>query len=293
HLPRDRDRFSPGRYQGSVQIFEGERLFATIPLEIELLDAYLPDENASVVWMYCDGYEKYFPQLDEQELTRMIKFDGKRHRIDISGGFSVNRTAFDEDNLKEYLPYLDGTAYTAGQGYQGPGQGEGEFLFPIGMYGANVLGQNAVDVQKQSDLWVNWFDKYAPESKYFWYLIDEPGPESYEWIKERAGWIKKNQGPGERLPVFTTAGFHEELDDYIDFWAAYNGVDLDKRDYVEEKGGEYWFYNGNRPRYGSVILEGAAVDLRVNSWIMSKYDVPVHFIWHGTHWQHNRQGPKG
>src|SRR5690606_27399134 len=229
----------------------------------------------------------------ENELNRMIKFEAKRHRVDMTGGFRANRAFFDEGMLTDYLPYLTGTAYTERKGYRGPGQGVGEYLFPIGMYGANVLGHSAKVVQVQSDLWVNWFAKNAPDVKYFLYLIDEPRPDSYDWIKERAGWIKNNDGPGSRLPVFTTTGFNDALDDYIDYWAAYDGVDLDKQDYVEGKGGEHWFYNGNRPRYGSIMLEGAAVDLRVNSWIMYKYDVPVHFIWHGTHWRHNHQGPKG
>jgi hypothetical protein len=39
-------------------------------------------------------------------------------------------------------------------------------------------------------------------------------------------------------------------------------------------------------------LEGAAVDLRVNSWILYKYNINNHFIWQGTHWRHNLQGPK-
>jgi hypothetical protein len=41
-----------------------------------------------------------------------------------------------------------------------------------------------------------------------------------------------------------------------------------------------------------VILEGAAVDLRVNSWILYKYGINTHFIWHSTAWKHNGQGPK-
>lgn len=293
HMPRDIEQFPPGTYTGSVSIYDGGEMITTIPLIIELLDAYMPEENASVVWMYGDSYEMYFPQLDENELTQMIKFEAKRHRVDMTGGFRANRSSFDEGLLDDYLLYLNGKAYTAGKGYRGPGQGVGEYLFPIGMYGANVLGHSAKEVQSQSDLWVDWFAKNAPEVKYFLYLIDEPRPEAYDWIKERAGWIKSHDGPGSRLPVFTTTGFNDTLDDYIDYWAAYDGVDLGKQDYVEGKGGEHWFYNGNRPRYGSIMLEGAAVDLRVNSWIMYKYDVPVHFIWHGTHWRHNHQGPKG
>lgn len=53
------------------------------------------------------------------------------------------------------------------------------------------------------------------------------------------------------------------------------------------------FYNGYRPRYGAVILEAAAVDLRVNAWMKYLYGVQTWFLWHATHWQHNGQGPKG
>jgi len=293
HLPRDRENFPAGKYTSSVKIFEGSKLIAAIPLEIDLVDHYLSDENVSVVWMYCDIVEKYFTDLTQDEILRMVKFEARRHRIEMTGGFLVNRRPFDENILNDYLPYLNGEGYTPENGYIGPGQGQGEHIFPIGMYGSSVLGTKKKDVQLQSNLWVDWFDEYAPDTQYFLYLIDEPGPRAYDWIKERTNWIKSNPGSGSRLPIFTTSGFVQALEDHIDYWAAYNGVDLEKRGYVEEKGGQYWFYNGNRPRYGAIILEAPATDMRVNSWIMYKYEIPLHFLWHGTHWQHNRQGPKG
>src|SRR5690606_6369125 len=86
--------------------------------------------------------------------------------------------------------------------------------------------------------------------------------------------------------------YQPELAPVIDIWAGYDGVNLDDLPVVRAKGGDHWFYNGNRPRYGSVILEGTAVDFRVNSWVLYKYDVKTHFNWHGTLWQHNGQGPK-
>jgi hypothetical protein len=39
-------------------------------------------------------------------------------------------------------------------------------------------------------------------------------------------------------------------------------------------------------------LEGAAVDFRVDSWIMYKYGIKTWFMWQSTNWQHNGQGPK-
>ena len=94
------------------------------------------------------------------------------------------------------------------------------------------------------------------------------------------------------MPIFTTTSYQEELSGAIDIWAGFDGVDLTILPDIRKKGGDHWFYNGNRPRYGTLILEGTAVDLRVNSWILYKYGINTHFIWEGAQWQHNMQGPK-
>jgi hypothetical protein len=78
----------------------------------------------------------------------------------------------------------------------------------------------------------------------------------------------------------------------IDIFAGYDGVDLNVLPAIRKSGGDHWFYNGNRPRYGSVILEAAAIDLRIDSWIMYKYGIHTWFLWQSTAWDHNGQGPK-
>jgi hypothetical protein len=293
HLPRDQDSFPAGIYHGMVQVLQSGEIVKEIPLEVTLLDEYLTDENHTNIWLYTSNVQAYYPDLSRQRIDEMLKFEGRRHRVDLAGGFSVNSSSFDEQNMNEYLPWLDGSAFMPANGYHGPGQGVGEQLFPIGMYGSNVLGSSRQEVRQESNHWVEWFERNAPEITYYWYIIDEPGEEQFDWIRERAEWIKGNPGPGSSLPIFTTRGYHEELEDAIDIWAAYDGVDLELLPGIRSQGGDHWFYNGNRPRYGSVILEGAAVDFRVNSWILYKYNIHTHFIWHGTHWRHNHQGPKG
>jgi hypothetical protein len=223
----------------------------------------------------------------------MIKSEAHRHRINMSGGFDVNGSPFNREKMEKYKPYLDGSAFSPANGYHGPGEGTGEALFPVGMYGSNVLGSTREEVWKQSDLWVDWFKKNAPGITFFWYIIDEPTPPVFELVKEKAGWIKSNPGTGKTLPVFTTSHYREELAGSIDIWAAYDGVDLEILPSLRAKGGDYWFYNGNRPRIGSVILEGDGIDYRVNPWILYKYGINQWFIWETTHWQHNSQGPKG
>ncbi len=295
YLPRNQNLPS-GTYESVVSVLSDGKTVVSLPVEIELLPAFLPDENHSNVWVFNSSPEdlqKFYPGLSTDEIRNMIKFEAHRHRIDLAGGFKVHQSVFSESLLDQYLPYLNGKAFTPENGYHGPGQGEGEHIFPIGMYGTPVLGETKETVRKESDKWVNWFQGNAPGITYFWYIIDEPGPVQFPWILERTGWLKSNPGPGNSLPVHLTREYTEELKDAIDIWDAYNGVELDKLPELKKEGKDYWFYNGNRPRYGSFILEGTAVDLRVNGWIKYLFGIDTWFVWQSTHWKHNSQGPKG
>jgi hypothetical protein len=291
-LPRDQKNYPQGIYTGKLQVTQKGNLVKEIPLELTLLPGYLPDENRTNIWLFTSDVYEYYPEMSHQQVDDMLKFEGHRHRIDVVGGFAANTQPFDAENMEAYKPYLTGDAFRPERGYHGPGEGVGEKLFPIGMYASPALGSTKNSVQKQANLWVDWFKKNAPGVTYFWYMIDEPRPDKYSWIKERAGWIKSNPGVGKSLPTFTTTSYNKDLANAIDIWAGYDGLDLKELPAIRQKGGDHWFYNGNRPRYGSVILEGTAVDLRVNSWILYKYGINTHFIWHGTHWKHNMQGPK-
>jgi hypothetical protein len=291
-LPRDQKNYPSGIYYGKVQVLQMGKLIKEIPIELTLLPQYLPDENHTNVWMFTKDMYAYYPELSHRQIDNMLKFEGHRHRIDVAGGFDINKSFFNNESMEKYKPYLDGSAFTPANGYHGNGEGIGEKIFPIGMYGEPVMGDTKDEVQKQSDLWVNWFRKNAPSVKYFWYLTDEPHESKYPWIREQSEWIKSNTGIGKSLPVFTTTSYQKSLVGAIDYWAGYDGVELKDLPLVKKSGGDYWFYNGNRPRYGSIILEGTAVDFRVNSWILYKYGINTWFIWNGTHWQHNGQGPK-
>lgn len=292
HLPRDQENFTTGIYNSKIQVLQQGKVIKEIPVEVTLLPQYLPDEDHSIVWLFTEDVYAYYPGLSKQEIDAMLKFEGHRHRIQVVGGFDVNKSSFNNESLEKYKSYLDGSAFTPANGYHGIGEGIGEKIFPIGMYGAGVMGNTKDSVQQQANLWVQWFKKNAPGTTYFWYITDEPDSTKYTWIKERAGWIKNNPGPGKAMPVYSTTAYKKDLSSAIDIWAGYDGVDLAELPLIRKNGGDHWFYNGNRPRYGSLILEGAAVDFRVNSWILYKYGINTWFIWNGTHWQHNGQGPK-
>ena len=295
YLPRDR-KYPAGIYESEVQVWANGKIFSRIPVQIDIVDAYLPDENHSNVWVYSSGMDElgaYFPGLSNHEIRHMIKVEAHRHRIELVGGFKAHQSVFNEAVLEDYKPYLNGEAYTPAYGYHGPGEGIEEKLFPIGMYGSQVLGTTKEEIQAESDKWALWFEKNAPGVNYFKYMIDEPGPSQYSFINEQAGWIKSNPGPGKKLKTQVTTGYDEGIKDAVDIWDAYNGVELGRMEELKKEGKDYWFYNGNRPRYGTAILEGTAVDFRVNGWIKYLYGINTWFVWHSTHWTHNSQGPKG
>jgi hypothetical protein len=296
YLPRDKS-YPAGLYQGKVKVYEAGRTVAELELEVTLLPHYLPDENHSNIWLYgsVDVVNLYFPDFSSEEVERMLKFESHRHRIDLVGGSGAHSSPFDQEIMDAYKPYLDGSAFTPEAGYHGPGQGCGERLFTVGCYGSitDRAMRDEQSARRESDLWVKWFETNAPEATYFWYMIDEPGEVQFPWIKERADWIHNNPGPGQRLPVFTTREYTRELDADIDIWAGGRGVNLEKFPDLKRQGKDHWFYNGRRPRYGAVILEAEAVDFRVNAWVKYLYQVNTWFLWEGTHWRHNFQGPKG
>ena len=294
YLPRER-KYPAGMYESEVQVWESGEIFSRIPVQIEIIDEYLPDENHSNVWVYNSGMESlsvYFPGLSIQEIRRILKHEARRHRLELVGGFKAHQSVFNEEILMDYKPFLDGSAYTPVYGYHGPGEGIGEKLFPVGMYGNRVLGTTKEKMQEESDKWVVWFESNAPEVNYFKYMIDEPGPAQYSFINEQAGWIKSNPGPGKKMKLQVTTGYVDDLKEAIDIWDAYDGVELGRMDELKKEGKDYWFYNGNRPRYGALILEGTAIDLRVNGWIKYLFSINTWFVWESTHWTHNGQGPK-
>ena len=295
YLPRDKD-YPAGIYESEIQVWVKGESVNKIKVSLELINAYIPDENHSNIWVFNSGMnalKNYFPGLSSEELRRLIKNEAHRHRLELVGGFEAHQSVYDEAILADYKPFLDGSAYTPENGYHGPGEGVGENLFPVGMYGGRVLGNTKDKMREESDKWVLWFEENAPHVNYFKYMIDEPGPAQYDFINEQAEWIKTNPGPGKKLKLQVTTGYVEDLKDAIDIWDAFDGVELQRMETLKNQGKDYWFYNGNRPRYGSLILEGTAVDLRVNGWIKYLFDINTWFVWHSTHWTHNSQGPKG
>lgn len=290
YIPDD-DQLQPGNYVGEITVRD-DNSTRTIPVELQLFDFTLPHESHTKTMVYTSDVSAYFPKLD-QPMDALRKM-AHRHRFNLVGS-EVHSKPFDEQRLEQYQPYLNGSFYQPENGYEGPGQGVGEQIFPVGMYGARVLGEEAAQIQAESDKWVTWFRKQQEVNQwqgvYFLYLIDEPRPDKFPWIEEQCGHIKSSPGPGRELPIMTTRNYAAPIENSIDIWCT-SHLKPEEKEAADHKKQPIWFYNGYRPSHGSVILEGEAVDLRVNSWLKWKHSIELYFVWHGTHWKHNQQGPR-
>ena len=276
-----------GSYTGTVTITVSAAPAAEIPLELEVMDFTLPEENhyKSMVFYSreniaarhntgCCTQEMWDTILDYHRMAH-------RHRLELIG-------SGDWEEIEHIGGTITGGAFTAADGYEGPGEGIGNSLFSVHTYGAS-FGETEAQYRANSDAWVNWFDANAPNVEYFLYLTDEPGPDMYDWIRDRGSWIDNNPGPGHRLPVFISRWPITELIGSIDIWCMQSpwydpGVIAAAR----ARGEKAWVYAGNRPQTPMDVMDEYGVAMRLKPWIAYKCDVRRWFTWESSHWYANR-----
>ncbi len=272
-------------YAGRIVVAVGGEQVAEIPLELEVLDFALPDENhyRSMVF-YSDSNIAARHGLrrgpEVWEMIRRYHRMAHRHRIELIGSGSW-------EELQALQGTLSGEAYTRAAGYQGPGEGVGNTLFSINTYGVR-FPDDEEGYRKESDRWVRWFEQNAPGAEYFLYLTDEPGHDRFDWVKERARWIHDNPGPGGKLPVFLTKWPMEELVGAIDIWCAPTGyLHRDASEAARGRGERVWLYAAYRPRTPGDVTDEYGIAFRLKPWIAHKHDIPRWFTWESTHWYPN------
>ena len=96
---------------------------------------------------------------------------------------------------------LDGSLFTAAHGYDGPGVNIGNNVYSIGTYGAWSWSKGTeADMHRHADAWAGWFEKNAPATDYFLYLVDESAntAQTEQWCR----WILQgDHGPGQTLEI--------------------------------------------------------------------------------------------
>jgi len=269
-----------GVYRGTLTVTADEAR-REIPVELELFDFTLPDENSLGAMVY------YEP--DEVELYQGRNLDAAYHRFAHRQRIELVH-AYDEARVRAHLGRFDGRDFTAEAGYAGPGEGRGNVIVPASFYGPGRAYQERESTWRASDAWMGFLGKALPHALTFLYLPDEPYPPMYPEVRRLARNVKSNPGPGRLLPTFLTKRIVPDFDDLIDIWCIPpQAFDVEKAKAERAKGHQTWFYNGGRPQGPALTIDAPATDARAVGWIAFKHGVETYFYWHGVHWRHNRQ----
>ena len=278
-------------YEGVIDVnADGED--RQIPLELELFDFTLPDANSIQAMIY---YESGQPDMYHGTNNTYI-LDQAYHRFAHRNRVEFVKS-FNETTAPKNIDLFNGNAFSAENGYEGPGMGKGNNIIPRTFYGPGRDFETQEDAWTNSDSWMNWLDINLPGKITFLYMPDEPARDNFPLIREYAKRIHGNPGPGRNLPIFVTKGYNAELDgpeQTIDIWCSFYGHYSISRALIERShGDDMWIYNGMRPYGGAMLIDTPAVDARVNMWVCFKHGIKVYFNWHSCHWQHNSHMPEG
>ena len=269
-----------GIYRGEVEI-EADGASVRVPVELEILDFALSDENSMHAMLYYDSGEVdlYHGRNLDAAYDRLAH----RHRAELVH-------AFDEQSVDQAWPRFSGEAFTPAHGYEGPGQNQGNRIVPRSFYGPGEGFDVKASAWKLADSWMTFLRAKLPHAITFLYMPDEPAAGEFGQIRQLADNVHSNPGPGRDLPIFVTHKYVAPLDGSIDIWdTGPQGFELDTVARERAKGRKYWFYNGSRPQSGTMLIDAPATDGRELAWAAFKHDVDVYFFWHAVHWRHNTQ----
>ena len=274
-----RDR-PPGLYEGTITL-SADGQAQTVPVELELFDFALPDQNSLDAIVY---YEPSQPVLYHgRNLDAAYHRFAHRHRVELVHGY-------DEGSVRAARARFDGSDFTRAKGYEGPGEGVGNRIVPASFYGPGPGWDDRANAWRKADAWMSFLGRELPQARTFLYMPDEPAPGQYPRIRTLAENVHSNPGPGAKLPVFVTHSWAPELDPAIDFWCAGpQHVDLTRVAQEKAKGRQYCTYNGGRPEGPAIVIDAPATEARAMPWAVFKHDLDLYFFWHGVHWRHNSQ----
>jgi hypothetical protein len=269
-----------GIYKGSVNISIDKKV-TNLPVELELFDFTLPDENSLRAMLY---YENSQPVLYQgRNLDEVYHRFAHRQRVELVHAYSIA-------SATAAMGRLRGDDFARARGYEGPGEGVGNTIVPATFYGPGRDFDERASAWRKSDEWMTFIKQHLPRAITFLYLPDEPVPAQFPRIRQIAENIKSNPGPGGKLPLHVTRHYTPDLEGAIDIWdSGPQHYNIQHAEAERTHGHDHWVYNGGRPAGGAVVIDAPATDARMLPWACFKHGVKVYFYWHAVHWRHNNQ----
>ncbi|MCB0329347.1 MAG: DUF4091 domain-containing protein [Bdellovibrionales bacterium] len=310
-----------GKYQGEIEVRENGKQWKKIPVELTVMDFTLPLEPAVNTVIHI-GQGEVKRHLGIQEPSTDKEWDQARelrdkyfqmlHRHGLMGiGDDARAWASGGGHPSEdWIPRLSGDLFTPRHHYEGLGQGVPNDVYSVGTYGTwnwknfdlstpAGVEQARSAMWKRTDEWMKWFAKYAPDAEVFLYLADES--DDFTSLESWARFMNENPGIGRSMKSFATislpdAQHHVPGLDIAATQAGAAGI-LDEwmeaasyfRDHPEK---ELYYYNGVRPRSGTLLTEDDGVSPRMIPLVVERMALDGWFYWESTYYN-NYQGGTG
>ena len=294
---------TPGLYAGKLVVREGGVATRVVPVELTVRGFTLPDAPSAKTMVYlgyADINRRYLgmqhpnpgPLGDASIRIRDRHFMlAHRHRLSLVDGEDGPSPWSQDAPRPEWVPRLDGSLFTAGRGYDGPGAGTGNGVYSIGTYGTWGWKEGGEAAMKtHAAAWSQWFTKYSPATEAFLYLIDES--DDYPQIETWAKWLASGTGAGGAVKSFATISLPDATahTPSLDIAASRITVGIPSAwqaaaaAWKAAPAKRFYAYNGIRPASGSFAIEDDGVALRELAWGQYKVGIARWFFWESTYY---------
>ncbi len=294
-----------GVFTGEVEIWSDEGA-SLVPVELEVLNFELPDSpTAKTMLVIGDGEvnSRYLGEsypIDESLLRQSKEIVDKHFQL--AHRHKVSLVGYGDHHLEdrpndEYLPRLNGSLFTAANGYDGPGVGIGTNVYSIGLYSSwRWKGEGKESMQKHVNGWEEWFQNNLPDVERFIYLIDES--DDFDQIETWARWINETDGPGANLKSMATTWVVDAYEKMPSLDLPASTLMVADKDSTQEavnyyqsaNDKDFYMYNSGRPGNGSFMTDDVGVALRQVAWSQFKMGISRWFYWQSTYWKNFQAG---
>jgi len=265
---------APGLYRGAIAVrTHGRPLGAPIPLELEVVDATLPDRTVSGAVTYGRALlESRVGPRAERHLLQLLHAHRITPMIDATTPADLDRTS----------AALTGALYTREMGYEGPAPAMGDGLVSVGTHGAFGAPDEATLTR------VRAVADRAAELKLFgatellFYAGDDAC--SSPW---GGGWSALLHQDGDPAAQRLRVGWTCTLDPAaqpVDVTMQRAAFDRAQASAARAAGKEAWVVGGVAPRSGTFLLDADAVSPRVNGWLSAMLGIPRWVAGDATRW---------
>jgi hypothetical protein len=270
---------APGRYRGSIMVSARDQTLAAIPLELEVLDATLPDRIGGAMVYYDRALFESKMGTRYEPLWRLLH----AHRI------APMHDVGDIADLQTVEPALDGSAYRPDQGYRGPAPGLGDGAVAIGAYG-QLGAPTPENLAAVKEIAGDLARAGLFGGKDVFVYADDENCDSPLGAAWRTALAHADDPSTRRVRAAWTCS-DDPARQPVDIAMLHASYDPERARAARANGTQTWVYNGVEPHTGTFLLDAPAISPRVNGWLAEMFDVPRWMYWDATHWSRVRRDP--